>query len=65
MQTASQILFAWPYGSTGFTVQSSASLASPIVWTNVPVSPEIVGKTYNATIGIPAGTSVYYRLKRP
>jgi hypothetical protein len=60
---ATAILVSWPYNPFGYVLQSSPSL-SPATWSQVSVTPSLVGT--NLQLFLPAtNRSFYYRLLTP
>jgi hypothetical protein len=55
------IVLSWPTASAGFTLQQTSDLSH---WSNVPLTPAVVGNNYNVTNNIDPG-GVYYRLQDP
>jgi lysophospholipase L1-like esterase len=56
-----QAALAWPTNAAGFTLQQTASLTPPVVWSFVPNVPVIVGGQYNLTLGA-GGATQFFRL---
>jgi hypothetical protein len=57
------LMLSWPTSLTGFILQSTTNLSSPIVWTPVPAAPVLVDGVYTVTIPVWA-TQQFYRLSR-
>jgi hypothetical protein len=62
--SASTLSMSWPSSSSGYSLQQNSSLGSRAGWTNLNVSPQIVGNQYVATVPIGIGVK-YYRLSKP
>jgi hypothetical protein len=58
----SNLTLAWPLAAAGFTVQSATNLAANN-WTSAPVTPQIVGSQWQATVPI-SGNTQFFRLAR-
>jgi len=58
-------LLSWPYGNTGFIVQSTTNLADSASWSDQSVTQEIVGTTYQVTFPSTTASQTFYRLHRP
>lgn len=56
---------AWPPDATGFTLQSTRSLAPPVVWTDYPAVPATDEAQSAVTTKDISGTERYFRLRRP
>ena len=54
---------SWPSLATGYALQQNSVLIGSNGWSNVSVTPQIVGSQYVATVPIPSGQR-YYRLKK-
>jgi hypothetical protein len=62
-QAGSSVLVSWPTNSSGFTLQSAASILTPISWSNLPTVPSVDGSNY--TLTIPTTNSLrFFRLAR-
>jgi hypothetical protein len=59
-----EVTLAWPISPTGFTLQSTPNLASPIAWNDVNGSITVTNNENRMTLSGPA-TNQFYRLKRP
>jgi len=64
LASQSGLVLAWPTNATGFSVQSAPNLLSAGAWTNVPVSPAVVGGSYVVTNPVSGAPQKYYRLKQ-
>lgn len=65
---ASKVILTWPtnfagFDYSGFTLQSTANLASPASWTPVSPAPVVVNGHYTVTNPI-TGTQQFYRLSQ-
>lgn len=58
------LLVSWPTNATGFTLQTTTNLHSPVVWTDLTNSPAVVGVEFVMTNSI-AGAARFYRLIKP
>jgi hypothetical protein len=57
---------AWPYGNTGFIVQSTTNLAASASWSDMTnVAAAITGKTYEVTLPPTGADRTFYRLRHP
>ncbi len=56
-----KVVLSWPTNASGFTLQSTANLVSPAVWTTVFPGPVIVNGQ-NAVTNTISGTQKFYRL---
>lgn len=57
-------VLSWPDPSTGFKLQSTATVGSPASWTDVPQPVVVVGG--DKTVTVPAaGQYQFYRLLKP
>lgn len=56
---------AWPPDATGFTLQSTRSLAPPVVWTDYPAVPATDEAQSAVTTKDISGTERYFRLRSP
>lgn len=59
--TGTNAVIAWPAPSTGFVLETSASLAAP--WSSVGSSPVVVNGHNQVTV--PANGTAFYRLRKP
>jgi uncharacterized repeat protein (TIGR03803 family) len=55
------VILTWPTNFTGFALQSTANLTSPVAWTGVPASPIIMNGQNTVTDPI-LGAQQFYRL---
>jgi len=55
------LTISWPSSSTGYNLQQNSSLANASGWTNLNVTPKLVGSQYVATVPIGSGQR-FYRL---
>jgi hypothetical protein len=62
--TPSSIVLAWPTNNPGITLQSTTSLAEPIVWTTVSNAPVVVNGQ-NTVTNIISGAQQFFRLANP
>jgi hypothetical protein len=58
------LAMSWPSSSTSYSLQQNFSARNSSGWTNVNVTPQIVGNQYVATLPIASGQR-YYRLSKP
>jgi uncharacterized protein YkwD len=58
------LTMSWPSTSTGYSLKQSSSLGAASAWTNVTVTPKLVGNQYLANIPITSAPH-YYRLSKP
>ena len=58
------LLVSWLTNATGFTLQTTTNLHSPVVWTDLTNSPGVVGAEFVMTNSI-AGAARFYRLIKP
>ncbi len=57
---------AWPYGNTGFIVQSTTNLAASASWSDMTnVTAAITGKIYEVTLPPTGVDRTFYRLRHP
>jgi len=56
------LVFTWPTNATGFNLQSTTNLASP-VWTTNPVAPVVINGQFTVTNPI-SGTQQFFRLSQ-
>jgi hypothetical protein len=56
---------AWPYGNTGFIVQSSTNLADNASWLDLNVIQSVTGKLYQVTLPQTGADRIFYRLRHP
>src|ERR1019366_7254105 len=64
IRSAANVILTWPTNATGFTLQSTANLVSPAVWTTVVPGPVAVNGNNTVTNPI-SGTQQFYRLSPP
>jgi len=57
------VILTWPTNATGFTLQSTTNLVSPVFWTNVSPGPVVVD-WQNAVTNPILGTQHFYRLSQ-
>jgi uncharacterized repeat protein (TIGR03803 family) len=60
-QSGTNMVLKWPASFSGFTVQSTTSLVSPVIWTPVARSPVAIKGQNTVTTPI-SGTQQFYRL---
>jgi uncharacterized repeat protein (TIGR03803 family) len=60
--SGANVILTWKNTATGFTLESTASLASP-AWSTVSPAPVIVNGQYTVTNAI-AGTAIFYQLNQ-
>jgi uncharacterized repeat protein (TIGR03803 family) len=60
-QSGTNMVLKWPASFSGFTVQSTTSLVSPVIWTPVAPSPVAIKGQNTVTTPI-SGTQQFYRL---
>jgi hypothetical protein len=58
---SNSVVLSWPVAASGFNLQQASTLPN---WTDVPVTPAIVGDRYDVTNTLGAGPS-YFRLRKP
>ena len=58
---SNSVVLSWPVAASGFNLKQASTLSN---WTDVPVTPAIVGDRYNVTNTLGAGPS-YFRLWKP
>jgi hypothetical protein len=58
-----QVILAWPNASTGYQLQLSPSLSTPL-WADVPQAPAIVGEEKQVTLSVEPGLR-FFRLRKP
>src|SRR6266566_581339 len=61
--SGTNIILTWPTNATGFTLQSTTNLVSPVFWTNVSPGPVVVD-WQNAVTNPISGTRQFYRLRQ-
>jgi hypothetical protein len=55
--------FTWPAFASGYSLESTPSMAPPVIWTPVTnPAPQIVNGQYTVTINVSAGTG-FFRLR--
>jgi alpha-tubulin suppressor-like RCC1 family protein len=52
--SGSNLILTWPIGSSGFSLQSTASLSPPIIWADLPDAPLTLGTKFVLTNPISA-----------
>jgi hypothetical protein len=62
-RTGDNFIIAWPKTATGYIVEVTSSIAPPVKWTKVDITPTIVGDQNQVTITTGAGTQ-FFRLKQ-
>jgi hypothetical protein len=60
--SAANVILTWPTNFTGFTIQSTTNLTSPVWTTNLP-APVVVNGEYTVTNPI-SGTQQFFRLSQ-
>ena len=63
IRSAANVILTWPTNATGFTLQSSTNLVSPVVWSAVSPAPVVVNGQ-NAVTNSISGTQKFYRLSQ-
>jgi hypothetical protein len=63
IRSGSNFVVLWPTNATGFTLQSTTNLVSPMVWTTVSPASFIAGAN-NAVTNIIAGSGIFFRLQQ-
>ena len=58
---SNSVVLSWPVAASGFNLKQASTLSN---WTDVPVTPAVVGDRYNVTNTLGAGPS-YFRLWKP
>jgi uncharacterized repeat protein (TIGR01451 family) len=62
VRSGSNIIISWPASATGYVLESTPSLQSPVTWTQVTTPPpQLVGDQKTVTIGT-TNTSLFFRL---
>jgi uncharacterized repeat protein (TIGR03803 family) len=61
LRSGTNVVLGWPLAATGYTLQSTANLVSPAVWSTVSPPPVPLG-TYNVVTNAISGTQEFYRL---
>lgn len=61
--TGDRLELTWPAGAAGYQVDSTDSLAPPVVWQHEPTTPAWTGEAWQWT-AVPPDTHRYYRLRR-
>jgi hypothetical protein len=61
-RSGENVILTWPLYATGFTLQSTTNLVSP-VWTTVSPGPVVIGSE-NMVINTVTGTQQFYRLSQ-
>jgi beta-glucosidase len=56
---------SWPYGNTGFILQSTTNLTDSASWSDLSVTQMIVGASYQVTLPPTSASQTFYRLRRP
>jgi hypothetical protein len=62
-QGSGNLTFRWPVAGSGFVLESSPVLGSDAVWTQVNITPAIVGVNNQVTVIITNAT-MFFRLRR-
>ena len=57
------LVLIWLTNHVGFVIEATDSLTSP-AWTQIPLTPAVIGETYSAKIPIQSELS-FYRLRGP
>ena len=63
IRSATNVILTWPTNATGSTLQSTANLVSPAVWTTVVPGPVVVNGNNTVTNPI-SGSQQFYRLSQ-
>jgi formylglycine-generating enzyme required for sulfatase activity len=63
IRSAANVILTWPTNATGFTLQSTTNLVSPVVWTTVVPGPVVVNGNNTVTNPI-SGSQKFYRLSQ-
>ncbi len=61
--SGANVILTWPTNATGFTLQSTSNLVSPVFWTNVSPGPVVVDRQ-NAVTNHILGAQHFYRLSQ-
>lgn len=64
VRSGNSLIFSWPSDATGYTLQYTTNLASPILWQTVSPAPTVVSGMYYVTNTIGAGNR-FFRLVKP
>ena len=64
IRSGANVILTWPTNATGFTLQSTTNLVSPVVWSAVSPAPVVVNGQ-NAVTNSISGTQQFYRLSQP
>src|ERR1039457_3596479 len=64
IRSGANVILTWPTNATGFTLQSTTNLVSPVVWSAVSPAPVLVNGQ-NAVTNSISGTQQFYRLSQP
>ena len=59
----STMIFSWPAAASGFTLESSPTLGSGVVWTPVAGIPQVVGSNNQVAVP-PTNSALFFRLSR-
>src|SRR5665213_1169229 len=63
MLSGINVILTWPANFTGFTLQSTTNLVSPVVWSTVSPGPVVVNGQYAVTNST-SGTNKFYQLSQ-
>ena len=61
--SGANVLLTWPTNATGFALQSTTNLLSPVAWTNVSPGPVVINGQ-NTVTNPASGTNKFYRLSQ-
>jgi hypothetical protein len=64
MQSGTNVILSWPVYPDGFVVETTTSLASPIVWSTLNTTPVVTNNRNQVTLDN-ANNSQFFRLQRP
>jgi hypothetical protein len=62
--TGNDLVLSWPVGSFGFSLQTTPSLAPPVIWFEATNVPAAIGAQLTVTNPV-SGSAQFYRLNRP
>jgi hypothetical protein len=62
--SGTNVVISWPASPAGFTLQSAASLHTPINWQNISATNSILSNAMN-TVTLPSSVAKFFRLSRP
>jgi hypothetical protein len=62
-RVGNEVVLTWPEADAGFTLESTASLTTPVTWSSVTPAPVIVSGQ-NAVTNPVAGAKVFFRLRQ-